>query len=325
MASRGDLRKDVNRKRNCYKRGRGGRLDNSGATLSHSIYAGNPDTPNYVLYQYLCKCALDWFYVRKVELYEKLKVLRLLTKEFDAENSCYHLRLAFEAFFPADGKIQTFQTSILYKARLLVHVVIVYVGQETPQSLENLSDCAKDYISDSDDGDDREVSELNPAFIKEDPKALYMVLLEFLVLNSYSCVDTPVDTSLLECIKRLKNSKLGFDVGHYPKMVEAGIHGTWISKYYDIDNKPIPASSLTELHHLSELALCFYNMKEVTKFYNVKVLRAMTYNCGSTVYNMTFKASLSDKHEETFQTNIRTSIALPVNKIMMVFVRIKSN
>ncbi|KAL6558281.1 hypothetical protein OROMI_018631 [Orobanche minor] len=299
MASRGDLRKDVNRQRNCYKRGRGGRLDNSGATLSHSIYAGNPDTPNYVLYQYLCKCALDWFYVRKVELYEKVKVSRLLKKEFDAENSCYHLRLAFEAYFPADWKIQTFQTSILFKARLRVHVVIVYVGQEI-QSLENLSDCAKDYISDSDDGDDREVSELNPAFIKEDPKK------KLCCTEKKSRRKSPVDgptrslgSGMRKEIEKFKTdvkNSGGFDVGHYPKMVEAGIHGTWISKYYDIDNKPIPASSLTELHHLSELALCFYNMKEGTEFYNVKVLRAMTYSCGSTVYNMTFKAFLSDNH-----------------------------
>ncbi|KAL6517892.1 hypothetical protein OROMI_033593 [Orobanche minor] len=313
MASRGDLRKDVNRKRNCYKRGRGGRLDNSGATLSHSIYAGNPDTPNYVLYQYLCKCALDWFYVRKVELYEKLKVLRLLTKEFDAENSCYHLRLAFEAFFPADGKIQTFQTSILYKARLRVHVVIII------SLILMMAMTAKS---------------LNPAFIKEDPKesksALYgptrVPCPQLIYMRRHpSRYESLGVHKEIEKFKTDVKKSGGFDVGHYPKMVEAGIHGTWISKYYDIDNKPIAASSLTELRHLSELALCFYNMKEGTKFYNVKVLRAMTYNCGSTVYNMTFKASLSDNHEETFQTNIRTSIALPVNKIMMVFVRIKPN
>lgn len=56
----------------------------------------------------------------------------------------------------------------------------------------------------------------------------------------------------------------------------------------------------------------------------------MTYNPGSLAYNITFEASLSDTDKDTeifqiFQTNVRTSIALPVEKITIVFVRIKPN
>lgn len=51
----------------------------------------------------------------------------------------------------------------------------------------------------------------------------------------------------------------------------------------------------------------------------------MSYCDGDTSFNITFEASLSNKDPEIFQTNVRTSIALPVEKIKIVFVRIKPN
>lgn len=126
----------------------------------------------------------------------------------------------------------------------------------------------------------------------------------------------------IECFKIDVGKTGGFEVGHYPLMDQAGIHGTWICKYYDIENKPLPALHLTRLLHLSQLAVCVYNMKQDSHFDNVKVLKTMTYGSG-TAYNITFEASLSDKNAVIFQTNMCTSVALPVAKINNKFVRIK--
>lgn len=320
-----------------------GRLDNSGAGLSYSRHAGDPDDPKYILYHYLCQCALDWFYSRKVkgQLYKNVKVSRLLKKKFDAEKSCHHLHISFKAYFPDDKPTQEFETSILFRARRRIQIVIVYVGyvgQDSP-SLGNLSDYPIDYISESDNDDDCEVSELNPAFVKEvSKKKSRGKSLEkgptYRPCPQAQCMRRPltggykegsdVSKDIEKFNTDVKNSG-GFEVDYYPHMDAAGIYGTSICKYYDIDNKPLPATSLTKLLHLSQLALCFYNMKEDTDFYNVKVLKAMTYICGGAAYNITFKASTSVDHAEIFQTNITTSFALPVNKIEMVFVRIKPN
>lgn len=117
----------------------------------------------------------------------------------------------------------------------------------------------------------------------------------------------------------------GFEVGYYPLMEQFRTPSTGINKYYDFENKPIPAVYLSELVHLSQLALCIYNVKEDTHFGNVKVLRTMTYGNGGIAYNITFEASLSDKNPEILQTNICTSIGLPNTKIKVMFVRIKPN
>ncbi|XP_074339216.1 uncharacterized protein LOC141677269 [Apium graveolens] len=113
----------------------------------------------------------------------------------------------------------------------------------------------------------------------------------------------------IKCFKTDVGNSGGFEVGYYPPMDRAGISSTWICKHYDIENKPLPTYSLNKVFHLSQLALCFYNMKEDTKFGNVKMLRAIKYNCGSRAYNITFEASLSDNDTKKFQTNVRTSIA----------------
>ncbi|KAK1351933.1 hypothetical protein POM88_053938 [Heracleum sosnowskyi] len=193
------------------------KLNPNGANIHLcNLFSRTSLTPDYVLYHYLCKRALDWFYARKVELDEDVSLLR---KEFDSENSCYHLRMAFEDCFPAE---------------------------------------------ESSDIPHNRYESFGPGVLKEIEK-----------------FNTDV-----------KNSG-GFYAGHYPEMYAARIYGTWISKCYDIDNKPIPASSLTKLLHLSQLALCFYNMKEGTEFNNVKVLRAMTCNCGrSTLTN--YRALLAE-------------------------------
>lgn len=116
-----------------------------------------------------------------------------------------------------------------------------------------------------------------------------------------------------------------FEVGYYPHMDAAGIHGTHIYKFYDRENKTISAPSMNTLVCYSCLAICVYNMEENTYFDNVKVLKAMTYCAPGARYNITFEASLPDNTTKIFQTRIFTSIPLPYAKIEIVFVRVKPN
>lgn len=129
----------------------------------------------------------------------------------------------------------------------------------------------------------------------------------------------------IESFRRDVGRSDGFEVGHYPLMDAAGIHGTWIYKFYDRENAPLGPSDMNELVCLSRLAICIYNMKKNTRFGNVKVLKAMTFGGTVVGYNITFEASLPDKTTETFRTRIFTDIPVPYAKIKIEFVKVKPN
>ncbi|KAL1826229.1 hypothetical protein ACET3Z_004641 [Daucus carota] len=231
----------------------------------------------------------------------------------DAEKTQTHnLHIIFKAYSPDDKTTQTFRTTVLFRVGQSIQIVIASVGQDrlTP---ENFFDFPVDHLSDSDDdedyGSDCEVSQLNPAFLKviskgkspEKSPEKGPTYDSSLPQHEYKrqCPgglydEDPELIKEIECFETDVDNSGGFEVGYYPLMDRAGIYGTWICKYYDIENKSVSAFSLTELLHLSQLALCFYNIKEGTKFGNVKVLRATTYCPGSVAYNITFEASSSD-------------------------------
>lgn len=117
----------------------------------------------------------------------------------------------------------------------------------------------------------------------------------------------------------------GFEVGYYPHMEAAGIHGTWICKFYDIENTTLSTTEMNKLVHLSQLALFVYNMKKNTNFDKIKVLKAMTSGGAGTNYNITFKASSHDKNAEIFQTRLVVSFPFPYRNVDIKFVRTKGN
>ncbi|KAK1380184.1 hypothetical protein POM88_026928 [Heracleum sosnowskyi] len=235
--------------------------------------------PSYSLCRYLCECALDWYYTKKYDLYEEVNVVSVFRTNLDAEKTQTHnLHIVFKAYLPDDKTTQTFRTTILYRIHRSIQIVIAYVGPDR-LTQENFFDFPIDHLSDSDDdedyGSDCEVSQLNPAFLKP-------------IFKEKSPEKSPEEGPAYRPCSQLKYRRRR--TGLYQP-------GTELSEEVERFKTDVANSGGFEL------ALCFYNMKEDTKFGNVKVLRAMTYVCGSLAYNITFEASLSDKDVKIFQTN----------------------
>lgn len=90
-------------------------------------------------------------------------------KNLDAEKTQTHnLHIIFKAYSPNDKTTQTFRTTVLLRVRQSIQIVFAYVGNDR-LTLGNFFDFSTDHLSYSDDkdyGSDREVWQLNPAFLK---------------------------------------------------------------------------------------------------------------------------------------------------------------
>lgn len=302
--------------------------------------------PGYNLMFYLSQYAIHVFNLdqlsrcgfktNSVELYENVDVVNAFKSLSPLHDTQTYL-ITFKAYLPSKNTAQTFETKIIFRSRRTTKVVVLFVrikAHDDPSQSQQKP--VLDYFSDSEDIDQDEVSQLNPAFVKkvprkktpkispeDDPTYRPCPNIKYMRRPSMGVKEGSPLSKEIQCFKVDVSKTGGFEVGHYPLMDQAGIPGTWICKYYDIENKPLPALYLTRLLYLSQLAVCVYNMKQDSHFENVKVLRTMTYGSGVRAYNITFEASLSDKNAVVFQTNMSTSIALPVNKIKIKFVRIK--
>lgn len=339
------------------------RLDESGSSKRTRLDVTNIEAdpgetytpfidPGYNLILYLSQYAIYRFNIdqlsrcgfkpNSVELYENVDVVDAF-KALSAPNDTETYLITFKAYSPSKNTSPTFETKIMFRSRRTTKIVVLFVrikGQDDDpfQSQQNISSQpVVDYFSDSEDIDENQVNQLNPAFakkvprknppkiisLKDDPTYRPCPHLKYMRRPSRGVKEGSPLSKEIECFNRDIGKSGGFEVGHYPLMDEAGISGYWICKYYDIENKPLPALYLTGLLYLSQLAVCVYNMKQDSHFDNVKVLKTMTYNLGGLAYNITFQASLSDKNAVIFQTNMSTSIPLPVEKIKIKFVRIK--
>lgn len=83
--------------------------------------------------------------------------------------------ITFNAYLPSNNTARTFETKIIFRSRLTTKIAILFVrikGHDDPfQSQQNLSSQpVLDYFSDSEDYDEDQVSQLNPAFVKKVPK-----------------------------------------------------------------------------------------------------------------------------------------------------------
>ncbi|XP_074341034.1 uncharacterized protein LOC141678591 [Apium graveolens] len=220
--------------------------------------------------RFLCECALDCFYTRKYELHEYLNLVSLCEMNIDAEKTQTHnLHIIFKAYLPDDKTTQTFKIPILLRVRQSILIVFAYVGNDR-LTLGNFLDFPTDHLTDFDYGSDREVSQLNPAFSKVISKGksldkspergpTYRPSPQRKNMHRRTCLynGDPELIKEIKCFKTDVGNSGGFEVGYYPLMERAGIPGTWICKYYDIENKPLPAYSLTKLRRISQLALCF--------------------------------------------------------------------
>lgn len=307
----------------------------------------------YKLPLYLSEFALVEFNAIQKATYEKVNVLDTM-KSRNVDKGTTYL-ITFEASLPDDmsNNAQTFQTKFfmaLLDSTTMIDIKFVRIKlsefdyNEEEDSKENLSESDED----EEEEEEEEVSETesdeeDSEFDEEDTEEmlsesdekdteLKLSKSDWKDFEQEKLSEFEEDDSEEEELSESDNKELfeqyridleksdGFEVGNYPRMKTSCC---MIRRYYDPPARTQSTTNLNRLVSLSQLAICVYNMKEDTCFDNVKVLKAMSFGCGRTNYNITFEASLSHENDVTFQTRIYTSVPFPYRKIEIKFVRIK--
>ncbi|KAK1380116.1 hypothetical protein POM88_026860 [Heracleum sosnowskyi] len=214
--------------------------------------------PGYNLMFYLSQYAVDEFNLdqlsrcgfknNSVELYEKVDVVDAFKSHSALQDTQTYL-ITFKAYLPSNNTAQTFETKIIFRSRRTTKIVVLFVrikGHDDPfQSQQNLSEePVLDYFSDSEDIDEDQVSQLNPAFVKKVPR------------KSPPKISLEDDLTYRPC----PNLK-------YMRRPSKGVkEGSPLSK--EIECFKIDVSKSGGF----ELAVCVYNMKQDSHFDNVKLI-----------------------------------------------------
>ncbi|KAK1380167.1 hypothetical protein POM88_026911 [Heracleum sosnowskyi] len=177
------------------------------------------------------------------ELYENVHVVEAF-KSLSALHDTQTYLITFKAYSLSNNTARSFETKIIFRSRRTAKIVILFVrvkGQDDPFKSQQIlsSQPVLDYFSDSEDIDEDRVSQLNPAFAKkvprkpptkisrkDDPTYRPCPNLKYMRRPSRGVKEgSPLSKESIECFKSDVGKTGGFEVGHYPLMDQAGIHG----------------------------------------------------------------------------------------------------